>query len=99
DRPVPFDRIAYFGDGATDIPTMRLVTDQGGSAIAVYNPANARSKAAALELRDDGRAHLAGPGDYTEGSPLDQLANALLTEMAARVHARRLVEWPQERSA
>jgi len=96
DRPVPFDRIAYFGDGTTDVPTMRLVTDQGGSAVAVYNPASAKSMAAALELRDDGRAHLAGPGDYTEGSPLDQLAMALLAEMAARAHARKLVQWPDE---
>jgi len=95
ERPVPFDRIAYFGDGTTDVPTMRLVTDQGGSAVAVYNPQSEKSMEAALELRDDGRAHLAGPGDYTEGSPLDHLAQALLAEMAARAHARNLVRWPQ----
>jgi phosphoserine phosphatase len=94
DRPVPFDRIAFFGDGLTDIPTMRLVTDQGGAAVAVYDPDRPRSMAAARELRDDGRAHLAGPTDYTEGSPLDELAQALLTEMAARAHARNLVRWP-----
>src|SRR5438445_354552 len=82
-RPVPFDRIAFFGDGMTDIPTMRLVTDQGGQAIAVYNPNNSKSKEAALKLRDDGRAGFAGPADYTEGSPLDQLAGALLAEIAA----------------
>lgn len=94
ERPVPFDRIAFFGDGLTDIPTMRLVTDQGGAAVAVYNPDSARSMAAARELRDDGRAHMAGPADYREGSGLDQLAQALLTEMAARAHARNLVQWP-----
>jgi phosphoserine phosphatase len=99
DRPVPFDRVAFFGDGLTDIPTMRLVTDQGGSAVAVYNPGSARSMAAARELRDDGRAHMAGPADYTEGSPLDQLAQALLAEMAARAHARNLVQWPAEPGA
>jgi hypothetical protein len=96
ERPVPFDRIAYFGDGFTDIPTMRLVTDQGGSAIAVYNPDDPKTRASVLELRDDGRAHLAGPGDYTENSPLDCLAQALLTEMAARAHAKNLVRWPDE---
>jgi phosphoserine phosphatase len=98
DRPVPFDRIAYFGDGFTDIPTMRLVTDQGGSAIAVYNPSDPTTHKAVLGLRDDGRAHLAGPGDYSEGSPLDRLAQALLTEMSARAHARNLVQWPEEPS-
>jgi hypothetical protein len=96
ERPVPFDRIAYFGDGFTDIPTMRLVTDQGGSAIAVYNPADPKTRTSVLELRDDGRAHLAGPGDYTEGAPLDCLAQALLTEMAARAHAKNLVRWPDD---
>jgi phosphoserine phosphatase len=96
DRPVPFDRIAFFGDGLTDIPTMRLVTDQGGSAVAVYNPQSPKSMAAARELREDGRAHLAGPADYTEDSSLDCLAQALLTEMSARAHARNLVQWPDE---
>lgn len=96
ERPVPFDRIAYFGDGFTDIPTMRLVTDQGGSAIAVYNANDPKTRKSVLELRDDGRAHLAGPGDYTEDSPLDCLAQALLTEMAARAHAKNLVRWPDD---
>jgi hypothetical protein len=99
DRPVPFDRIAYFGDGTTDVPTMRVVTDQGGSAVAVFNPDSPRSTAAALELRNDGRAHLAGPGDYREGSALDLLANTLLAEMAARAHARALAQWPDEPTA
>jgi len=95
ERLVPFDRIAFFGDGLTDIPIMRLVTDQGGSAVAVYNPQSPKSMAAARELREDGRAHLAGPADYTEDSPLDCLAQALLTEMSARAHARNLVQWPE----
>ena len=93
-RPVPFDRMAFFGDGFTDIPTMRLVTDQGGAAIAVYNPGDPKSMAAAVELREDGRAHLAGPADYREGAALDRLAETLLTEMAARAHAPDHVRWP-----
>jgi phosphoserine phosphatase len=95
ERPVPFDRIAFFGDGLTDIPTMRLVTDQGGAAIAVYNAASEKSMAAARQLREDGRARLAGVADYREGSDLDQLAEALLVEMSARVGAHGLALWPQ----
>ncbi|MFL5295049.1 MAG: HAD family hydrolase [Phenylobacterium sp.] len=94
DRPVPFDRIAFFGDGLTDIPTMRLVTDQGGAAIAVYDAARERSIAAARQLREDGRARLAGVADYRPGSDLDRLAEALLVEMAARVGAHGLALWP-----
>jgi phosphoserine phosphatase len=95
ERPVPFDRITFFGDGLTDIPSMRLVTDQGGAAVAVYNPQSERSMAAARQLREDGRARLAGVADYTEGSELDRLANDLLVEMAARVGAHSLALWPQ----
>lgn len=94
-RPVPFDRIAFFGDGLTDIPCMRLVTDQGGAAVAVYNPENARSLAAAQQLRADGRARLAVRADYAEGSDLDHLAESLLVEMAARVGAHGLALWPE----
>lgn len=94
ERPVPFDRIAFFGDGFTDVPTMRLVTDQGGYAVAVYEAGNPFSERAAVDLRKDARAHLAGPGDYSEGAPLDQLAAAMLTEMAARAHTPALVVWP-----
>jgi hypothetical protein len=95
ERPVPFDRMAFFGDGMTDIPSMRLVTDQGGASIAVYNPESERSMRAAQQLREDGRARLAGRADYSEGSDLDQLAEALLVEMAARVGAHGLALWPQ----
>jgi phosphoserine phosphatase len=95
ERPVPFDRIAFFGDGLTDIPSMRLVTDQGGASVAVFNPRSERSMEAARQLREDGRARLAGLADYTEGSELDVLAGDLLTEMAARVGAHGLALWPQ----
>jgi hypothetical protein len=95
ERPVPFDRMAFFGDGLTDIPTMRLLTDQGGAAIAVYNPQSDRSIKAARQLREDGRARLEGVADYSEGSELDRLAEGLLVEMAARVGAHGLALWPQ----
>ena len=94
-RAVPFDRMAFFGDGLTDIPSMRLVTDQGGAAIAVYNPQSERSLQAARQLREDGRARLAGVAAYSEGAELDRLAEALLVEMAARVGAHGLALWPQ----
>jgi hypothetical protein len=98
DRPAPFDRIVYFGDGFTDIPIMRVVSDQGGHAVAVYDPADPDSRAAALNLRADGRAHLAGPGDYRDGAPLDRLAAALLARSAADLQARAAVAWPQRSS-
>lgn len=95
ERPVPFDRIVYFGDGFTDIPVMRVVTDQGGHAVSVWDPDDPVTQAAALSLRQDGRAHLGGPGDYREGSPLDQLADALIARAAADCRARAAARWPR----
>lgn len=85
DRPVPFDRIAFFGDGLTDIPVMRVMTDHRGHPVAVYDPERPITEAAAARLLADGRARLAAGGDYREGSELDTLAADILAEMARGV--------------
>lgn len=85
DRAVPFDRIAFFGDGLTDIPVMRVMTDHGGHPVAVYDPEKPYTEAAAAKLLRDGRARLAAGGDYREGSELDALADEILRGMARGV--------------
>ncbi|MCR5875583.1 haloacid dehalogenase-like hydrolase [Phenylobacterium sp. J426] len=87
DRAVPFSRIAFFGDGLTDIPVMRVMTDHGGHPVAVYDPETPITEAAADKLIKDGRARLAAGGDYREGSELDGLAADILAEMARGVRA------------
>ncbi len=87
DRAVPFERIAFFGDGLTDIPVMRVMTDHGGHPVAVYDPETPLTEAAAAKLLADGRARLAAGGDYREGSELDTLAAELLQQMARGVRA------------
>jgi hypothetical protein len=94
ERPCPFDRIVFFGDGLTDVPTMRLVTDHGGYAVSVYDPESPKSRSGARDLRDAGRAKFAGSADYRDGSTLDAQAEGMLREMAARVHLKGLVDWP-----
>ncbi|WP_337188338.1 HAD family hydrolase [Phenylobacterium sp.] len=84
-RPVPFGRIAFFGDGLTDIPVMRVMTDHGGHPVAVYDPERPITEAAAAKLLRDGRARLAAPGDYREGAALDVLALEILEDMARGV--------------
>ena len=39
-RPVPFQNMVYIGDGQTDIPCMKMVYQNSGHAVAVYNPKN-----------------------------------------------------------
>lgn len=83
ERPVPFRRMVFFGDGETDVPCMRLMVDQGGYAVAVYEPGKKTAKDRVLSLLDQERAHFAGPGDYSEGRELDRIAAGILEEIAA----------------
>jgi hypothetical protein len=96
-RPVPFSRIVFFGDGESDVPIMKLLTDQGGYSVATYEPKSARAANSVKGLRVAGRAKYAAPADYRSGTELDLLTKAILTEIAAREAAGRLVRWPEEK--
>lgn len=86
-RPVPFENMIFIGDGETDIPCMRLVRDQGGHSIAVYNSSKRGVKKHADKLVEDGRATLAAPADFQDGSIIDGCVKAIIdkVEAAARV--------------
>jgi phosphoserine phosphatase len=96
ERPAPFDRIVYFGDGFSDVPVMRVMSDQGGYPVGVYNPTDEKSKAAVRDLQLGGRARLAAPADYREGSALDEIARGLLEEMAGRLAITSNALWPED---
>lgn len=85
ERPMPFSRMIYLGDGDTDIPSMKMVSHQGGASIAVFDPI----RWARLELQEkvykliaEDRAHFVVPADYTEGSQLDITIKGLLGRIA-----------------
>lgn len=85
ERPVPFENMLYLGDGETDIPAMKMVTYQGGRAIAVYPPNKKGAKESAVRLVEtEARANAAVRADYTEGKSLDLAVKATLDEIAAR---------------
>lgn len=86
-RPVPFENMIFIGDGETDIPCMRLVKDQGGHSIAVYNGNKKGVKDFARQLVEEGRATLAAPADFQEGATIDACVKAIIdkVEAAARV--------------
>jgi hypothetical protein len=83
DRPVPFENMLFIGDGETDIPCMRLVKDQGGHAIAVYNPGLRKAKETAIQLVNDGRATLHAPANYEPGSQVEQAVQAIIDKISA----------------
>ncbi|MCR5085661.1 MAG: haloacid dehalogenase-like hydrolase [Succinivibrionaceae bacterium] len=88
ERPVPFRHMVYIGDGSTDVPSMRVVKNSGGRAIAVYNPADPAGSDLARSLVQDGRADIGAAADYTEGSALDSAIKAMLDICAAESSIR-----------
>ncbi len=91
ERPIPFSRMIYIGDGDTDIPSMKMVRLQGGFSIAVFDPKKwespdtaerARFKTKAYNLIAEDRAHFVLPADYSEGSQLDIAVKGVLGRIA-----------------
>jgi hypothetical protein len=80
-RPVPFERMVFFGDGDTDVPTMKMLTFQGGTSIAVYEE-NSKSRNRVHSLISNDRASFAALADYSENSQMDITAKAILERMA-----------------
>lgn len=90
ERPMPFKRMIYLGDGETDIPAMKTVSLNGGKAIAVYNPniktqSGKKSKSITQELVTQGRANYVASADYTEGSSLYKIIQLCIDSMAAEI--------------
>lgn len=81
DRAIPFTRMIYFGDGMTDIPSMKLTKQRNGIAIAVYRP-KSQHKKTAIKLLTDGRVNFALPADYREDKQIDKVVKTILDKMA-----------------
>ena len=42
EKYIPFSNMVYFGDGMTDVPSMKVVKNKGGYTVAVMIPLNKR---------------------------------------------------------
>lgn len=85
ERPIPFSRIIYLGDGDTDIPSMKMVRHQGGHSVAVFDPerwAKRELQNKVYNLIAEDRAHFVVPADYTDGSQLDITIKGILGRIA-----------------
>ncbi len=82
-RPVPFSRMIYVGDGTTDIPCMRLVKNFGGHSIAVYNPKDEAKRGDMNTLIRDNRVNHVCPADYSEGTEMDTVVKAIIDKCVA----------------
>lgn len=81
ERRIPYTRMIYFGDGQTDIPSMKMVKNHGGNAIAVYTPHTRKKEKAVTMLRED-RVNFALPADYREDKEIDCVVKTLLNRIA-----------------
>lgn len=86
-RPVPFSNMIYLGDGETDVPAMKMIKYQGGTAIAVYNPAirnkkdRPSPKQVCEQLMEDDRVDFIAPADYTNDSKLYLLLQTIIKKI------------------
>lgn len=83
ERPVPFERMIFLGDGDTDVPTMKMMHTKGGFSIAVYDPRNSeRDQQKIYSLISEDRVNFVAAADYREGSPLDLIVKGLIGRIA-----------------
>ena len=81
-RPVPFQNMIYIGDGDTDIPCMKMVYQNGGHSVAVFNPhQNLPEKT--LDLVKDKRVNIVLPADYRAQKSLEKYIFAVIDKVAA----------------
>jgi hypothetical protein len=81
DRPMPFERIVFIGDGITDIPCFRLVKDQGGHSLVVYKPNTSGALKKSEMLLKEGRVNFIAPADYREGKRLDRIVKMIVDKI------------------
>ena len=82
-KRIPFTNMIYFGDGETDVPSMKLVTMFGGNAIAVFDPARPAKKAVAQKLLRQERVNFITPASYTKDSRTFRLVCAIIDKIKA----------------
>lgn len=81
ERSVPFEHMIYFGDGDTDIPSMKMVRMQGGFSIAVFDVKKwkeTRTQEKVEKLISEERANYVVPANYGKGEQLDVTVKGLL---------------------
>ncbi|MFI3330742.1 MAG: HAD family hydrolase [Rikenellaceae bacterium] len=89
ERPIPFEHIIYVGDGTTDIPCMRLVKQQGGHSIAVFNPEQG-DHSSLDSLIHDNRVNYVCSANYEQDSEMDVLVRTIIDKIVADARLKEL---------
>lgn len=91
ERPIPFRHMIYFGDGETDVPCMKLIKQQGGRSIAVYNPSKRAKKAAAEKLIAENRVNFVCPADYSKDSEIYKVVTTIIDKIKSDYEFKKLL--------
>ncbi len=75
---VPFNYMIYFGDGETDIPSMKVVKMFGGNSIAVYQPSRREQFRTAQKLLRQERVNFICKADYSKDSEIWKVVTTII---------------------
>lgn len=76
EKYIPLENMIYFGDGSTDVPSMKVVLQNGGITIAVFGDDSKRKNAE--KLYSDKRASFAVKADYSKGSKIEKIVQGII---------------------
>ena len=88
-KRIPFPNMIYFGDGETDVPSMKIVGMFGGHAIGVYDPSVPEDRAKAAKLHRQGRVNFITPADYSRDSRTFKLVCSIIDKISADTQLQR----------
>ena len=78
---IPYQNIAYIGDGMTDVACMTLVNKNNGYSIGVYTDDN---KEKVSQIRNDKRCKYIVKADYSKGSDMEKVFRLIIDSVATR---------------
>lgn len=80
ERVIPFENIVYIGDGFSDVPAMKIIEQQGGTSIGVYDPKNVENKFYVQDLIKRRRISYVAKADYKNNGEIDVLLKSIIKQ-------------------
>ena len=76
EKYIKLQNMIYFGDGSTDVPSMKVVQQNGGTTIAVFGDNSKKNRAE--KLYTDKRASFAVKADYSKNSKIEKIVQGII---------------------